>query len=53
MFQTIVVGVDGRPGGRARKLVRSAACPVIVLPRGAHEPEIERPVAAASQAGEA
>jgi nucleotide-binding universal stress UspA family protein len=35
-------------GSTARKLVRSAACPVIVLPRGAREPEADRPVAAAS-----
>jgi nucleotide-binding universal stress UspA family protein len=33
-------------GSTARKLVRSAACPVIVLPRGAHDPELGRPVAA-------
>jgi nucleotide-binding universal stress UspA family protein len=35
-------------GSTARKLVRSAACPVLVLPRGAREPENDRPVAAAS-----
>ena len=57
-FDLIVVGSRGHGplkrlmlGSTSGKLVRSAACPVIVVPRGAHEVLPEEPALTAGERG--